>query len=86
MPKISEVTKFKKVLWKTNQEKLHQVAKFYWCFMEGSNFVSLTTKMSEILWLCGAIYLPDFNMFPEYMENFRDNMQPHMSLLRHCMQ
>ena len=81
MPKISEVIKFKKVLWKTNQEKL-QVVKFYWCFMEGSNFVSLTTKMSEILWL----YLPAFNMFPEYMKNLRENMELHMSLLRHCMQ
>ena len=81
MPKISEVIKFKKVLWKTNQEKL-QVAKFYWCFMEGSNFVSLTTKMSEILWL----YFPAFNMFPEYMKNLRENMELHMSLLRHCMQ
>ena len=81
MPKISEVIKFKKVLWKTNQEKL-QVAKFYWFFMEGSNFVSLTTKMSEILWL----YLPAFNMFPEYMKNLRENMELHMSLLRHCMQ
>ena len=85
MPKISEVTKFKKVLWKTNQEKL-QVAKFYWCFMEGSNFVSLTTKMSEILWLCGAIYLPAFNMFRKYMKNFRENMELHMSILRNCMQ
>ena len=81
MPKISEVIKFKKVLWKTNQEKL-QVAKFYWYFMEGSNFVSLTTKMSEILWL----YLPAFNMFREYMKNLRENMELHMSLLRHCMQ
>jgi len=56
MPKISEVTKFKKVLWKTNQEKIHQVAKFYWYFFGGEqlcvrhhksvwNFVTLWSNL-----------------------------------------